>query len=268
MIEAIIKTNQHFSKVKRKIDKFVTRFNQLEREPREVILAVIVGFLAGIGVFILRQAIFLIYLIFIAFPLYFVQGLWYKQNFTFFNFKFNFQPFLPQSSYIYAILFVIFFSVTLGGAIVGYLNIFLPPEKGEHGIPQVINAVENNQGRLPYKYPIVGLIKSAISIGTAGAVGREGPVVQIGGGSGSAVGKFFRVTPEEKKTLLMAGVAGGISATFNAPLGGLMFSFELFRRGDRSPRLLPLLVCSVVGTAIGGLLIGKAPFLTLPQNVS
>lgn len=268
MIEAIITTSHKHSRVKRRVDKFVTRFNQLEREPREVILAVLVGFLAGVGVFFLRQAIYLIYLIFIAFPLYLVQGLWFNQKFTFLTYNFNYQSFVPQSWYLYAILFVVLFSVTLGGAVVGYLNIKLPPEKGEHGIPQVINAVENNQGRLPYKYPLVGLIKSAITIGTAGAVGREGPVVQIGGGSGSAVGKFFRVTPEEKKTLLMAGVAGGISATFNAPLGGLMFSFELFRRGDRSPRLLPLLVSSVVGTAIGGLLIGKAPFLTLPQNVS
>ena len=98
MIEAIITTNQHFSKVKSKINKFVIRFNRLEREPREVILAVIVGFLAGIGVYLLRQAIFLIYLIFIAFALYIVQGFWYKQNFTFFDFNFNFQPFLPQSS--------------------------------------------------------------------------------------------------------------------------------------------------------------------------
>ena len=233
----------------------------MEREPREVILAILVGLLAGLGAVLLRQAIYFVYLAIIAFPLYLLQGLGYSHYYNILGFIFKIPALYTGTSQEYYVMFAIVFSLTLGGAIVGLLNIIFPPVKGDHGIPQVINAVENNQGRLPYKYPIIGLIKSAITIGSSGAVGREGPVVQIGGGSGSAVGRFFRVTPEEKRTLIMAGVAGGISATFNAPIGGLMFSFELFRRGERSPRLLPLLVSSVVGTAISNIFLGTSPFL-------
>ena len=247
MIEAKISSEKEHSKFKFKIDKFVSRFNRLEREPREVFLAILVGLFAGFGVYLLRQGIILVYLVLINFPLYVYEHF--------------LSSYFPNNLNDYMIIFVILFSVTAGGAIVGYLNIKFPPIKGDHGIPQVINAVENNQGKLPYKYAFIGLLKSSITIGSAGAAGREGPVVQIGGGVGSAVGRFFRVTPEERKILIMAGVAGGISATFNAPIGGLMFSFELFRRGDRSPRLLPLLVSSVVGSTVIQLLIGQSPFL-------
>ena len=209
-------------------------------------------------------------MIFIDLPNFLVGGLYYAHKFIIFGQTINIQPIIPLLYQNYVIIAVILFSVTAGGAVVGFLNIIFPPIKGDHGIPQVINAVENNQGRLPYKYALIGLIKSSVTIGTAGAVGREGPVVQIGGGVGSAVGRFFRVTPEEKKTMIMAGVAGGISATFNAPIGGLMFSFELFRRGDRSPRLLPLLVSSVVGTAVIETFIGQYPFLDFSnyQNIT
>ena len=261
MIEAIITTPERHSRFRYRIDKLVSRFNELEREPREVILAILVGLLAGLGAVLLRQAIYFVYLAIIAFPLYLLQGLGYSHYYNILGFIFKIPALYTGTSQEYYVMFAIVFSLTLGGAIVGLLNIIFPPVKGDHGIPQVINAVENNQGRLPYKYPIIGLIKSAITIGSSGAVGREGPVVQIGGGSGSAVGRFFRVTPEEKRTLIMAGVAGGISATFNAPIGGLMFSFELFRRGERSPRLLPLLVSSVVGTAISNIFLGTSPFL-------
>lgn len=261
MIEAIITSTKKHSRFKYKIDRFVSRFNELEREPREVILAILVGLLAGSGAVLLRQVIYLFYLALIAFPLYLLQGLSYHHVYNILGFIFKIPALYTGTSSQYFIIIAIIFSLTLGGAIVGALNIIFPPVKGDHGIPQVINAVENNQGKLPYKYPIIGLVKSAITIGSSGAVGREGPVVQIGGGSGSAVGRFFRVTPEEKKTLIMAGVAGGISATFNAPIGGLMFSFELFRRGDRSPRLLPLLVSSVVGTAVSNIFLGTSPFL-------
>ena len=231
-------------------DRIVTWFNHLEREPREIILAVLVGLLSGVGVYLLREGIYFVYLILIQFPVTFFQSL--------------FSSILTVSQQNYLIIVVVLGSMTLGGVILGILNVVFPPEKGDHGIAQVINAVENNQGRLRYRYPIIGLIKSAITIGSGGAAGKEGPVVQIGGGSGSAVGRFFRVTPDERKTLIMAGVAGGISATFNAPIGGLMFSFELFRRGDRSPRLLPLLVSSMVGSIVGIFLIGNNPFLDFP----
>lgn len=242
-----IVTAKEKTKGKHRLDRLVSWFNHLDHEPREIILAVIVGLLGGFGVYLLREAIYAVYLILIAFPLYLAQ--------------YVIAPYLHISINSSFILVVILFSTTSGGIILGVLNKIWVPEKGEHGVAQVINAVENNQGRLRYRYPVLGLIKSAITIGSGGAVGREGPVVQIGGGSGSAVAQFFKVSPEERKTLIIAGVAGGISATFNAPIGGLMFSFELFRRGDRSPRLLPLLVSSVVGSTVIYFLIGRAPFL-------
>ena len=240
-----VNSNNSFTKV-------ISWINHLERDQREVMLAVIVGFLGGIGAFILRVFIYVIFVIFISFPISF------------------FGAFLTKILPIYAnflVIPIVLLSVTLGGAIVGYLNKIFPPEKGDHGIPQAINAVENNQGILPYHFPLISLIKSVITIGTGGSTGREGPIVQIGSGSGSAIGRFFKIPAEEKKVLIMAGVASGISATFNAPIGGLMFSFELFRRGEKSPPLLPLLDSSVVGSSVGLILIGNKTFLDFSNHV-
>ena len=249
----VIKLKSILKKLNNKFDKFVVWFNQIDREPRDVILAIIVGFLGGLGAFILRVFIYFVYVLFISLPVsVFGQIL---------------DQLLYGQYYNYLILGVVLASVTLGGATVGFLNKIIPPEKGDHGIPQVVNAVENNHGNLPNRFPFESLLKSVITIGSGGSTGREGPIVQMGGGSGSLVGKFFRVSNDEKKILIMAGVASGISATFNAPIGGLMFSFELFRRGDKSPPLLPLLVSSVVGSTVGLILIGNKPFLDFSNYI-
>ena len=215
-------------------------------------LAVIVGLLGGLGAFILRVFIYIVFVLFISLPISFLRLILINV--------------LPEFYVNFIVLPIVLLSVTLGGIIVGYLNKIFPPEKGDHGIPQAINAVENNQGILPYRFPIISLIKSVITIGTGGSTGREGPIVQIGGGSGSAIGRFFNIPAEEKKVLIMAGVASGISATFNSPIGGLMFSFELFRRGEKSPPLLPLLVSSVVGSTVGLILIGNKTFLDFSNH--
>ena len=225
---------------------FIATFNELDKEFRLVILAIIVGLLGGLGAFLLRLAVYIIYLVIIQLPL---------------NIFIDYMKFNPFISAVIAILF----ASMIGGMMIGIINLKFPPIKGDHGIPQIINAVENNQGQLPYKFPLLSLLKSAITIGTGGSTGREGPIVQIGGGSGSIVGRVFKVTPEEKRNLVISGVAAGIAATFNAPLGGIMFAAEVLHSNNRYPPLIQLVISSVVGTAVGIILIGQHPFLNFPN---
>ena len=103
---------------------------------------------------------------------------------------------------------------------------FAPEAKG-HGVPEVMDAIYYREGIIR---PIVAVVKSlasAISIGTGAAVGREGPIIQIGASLGSSLGQLISLAPWQRITLVAAGAGAGIAATFNTPIGGVMFAIEL-----------------------------------------
>ncbi|MHB8657983.1 MAG: chloride channel protein [Solirubrobacteraceae bacterium] len=138
------------------------------------------------------------------------------------------------------------------------------PEARGHGVPEVMLAVNRFGGRMRPQVPIVKSIASAICIGTGGSVGREGPIVQISSALGSVLGQALRLTESQVMLLLTCGAAGGISATFNAPIAGVFFSLELIlRRFDTRSFGFPVL-SSVTADAIGRAVFGAASFLTLP----
>jgi len=118
----------------------------------------------------------------------------------------------------------------VGGLLVGPIVYFLARETKGDGPPDVMAALATAGGRIRKRVAAIKVLASSICIGSGGSAGREGPIVQIGGALGSAVGQWFCVPRDWLGTLVLCGVAGGISATFNAPLGGAFFALEVVQR--------------------------------------
>ncbi|MCI0706940.1 MAG: chloride channel protein [Ignavibacteriae bacterium] len=165
----------------------------------------------------------------------------------------------PWSQYLVALY------PALGGLAVGVIAYYMSPESRGHGVPDVIKAVIARGGYMKSSLVVYKTVTSALSIGSGGGAGREGPIVQIGAVIGSAVGQFFRLSSDRLRTLVACGAAGGISAIFNAPLGGVMFALEIII-GDFSVRTFsPIVVSSVVATAVARSYLGDHPTF-VPTN--
>ena len=104
----------------------------------------------------------------------------------------------------------------------GFLVFKFAPEAEGHGTDAVIASYHTRQGEIRGRVPIVKLFASAITIGTGGSGGREGPIAQIGAGFGSLLGRLLRLSPSERRVLLAAGMGAGIAAIFRAPLAGAL----------------------------------------------
>jgi CIC family chloride channel protein len=115
----------------------------------------------------------------------------------------------------------------LGGAIFGPLIYRFAREAKGHGVPEVMEAVALRGGRIRPRVAIIKSLASAICIGTGGSVGREGPIAQIGSALGSTVGQWLKLSDERIRNLVACGAAGGIAATFNAPIAGAVFALEV-----------------------------------------
>ncbi len=156
----------------------------------------------------------------------------------------------------------------LGGLIVGPLIYFFAREAKGHGVPEVMFAVITKGGRIR---PIVAVIKSiasALTIGTGGSAGSEGPIVQIGAGFGSTLGQLFRMPPQRIKTFVACGAAGGISAIFNAPFGGIMFSLEVILNEFRGLSFIYVAIASVIAALISRVLTGNQPIFDIPAKLA
>jgi CIC family chloride channel protein len=132
------------------------------------------------------------------------------------------------------------------------------------GVSEVMRAVAENGGRIRPAVAVVKSLASAICIGGGGSVGREGPIVQIGSALGSSLGQRLRVAEPRLKLLLACGAAGGISATFNAPIAGVLFALELLLRDFSAESASVLLLASVTADVIGRAALGRAAVLSLP----
>ena len=138
----------------------------------------------------------------------------------------------------------------IGGAIVGPIIYFFAREAKGHGVPEVMDALIRKGGVIR---PRVGLIKalaSAITIGSGGSVGREGPIVQIGSSIGSTLGQLMHVSSSRLRTFVGCGAAGGVAAAFNAPIAGALFSVEIILGDFGFAQFSPIIISSVVATTI------------------
>lgn len=151
----------------------------------------------------------------------------------------------------------------VAGALYGPLVYRYAKEARGHGVPEVMYAVARQGGRIPPRVAVVKSLASALCIGGGGSVGREGPIVQIGAALGSTAGALLRMREEQMRLLVACGAAGGIAATFNAPLAGVFFSMELILR-DITARAFGLVaVSAVTASVIGRAALGDERFLDL-----
>jgi CIC family chloride channel protein len=141
---------------------------------------------------------------------------------------------------------------SLGGLISGIIVFGLAPETEGHGTDAMIDSFHRNRGIVRRRAPIIKTIASAITIGSGGSAGREGPIAQIGSGFGSILGSQLRVSDRERRIMLLAGAAGGIGAIFKAPLGAALFATEvLYRKEDfEFEAIIPCILSSIVGFMI------------------
>lgn len=158
---------------------------------------------------------------------------------------------------------------TIGGILSGLLVFTLAPEAEGHGTDAAIAAFHYKQGQIRPRVPFVKLVASALTIGTGGSGGREGPIAQIGAGFGSFLGKQFHMRPSERRILMAAGVGAGIAAIFRAPLAGALFAAEiLYRSIDfEAEVIVPAALASTAAYCTFGLVFGWTPLFALSPEI-
>lgn len=153
----------------------------------------------------------------------------------------------------------------VAGLLYGPLVHAFAREARGHGVPEVMVAVARRGGRIPPRVAVVKALASALCIGGGGSVGREGPIVQIGSALGSTLGMAVRVPEDRLRVLVACGAAGGIAATFNAPLAGVVFALEIILRDFAARSFGMVVVSSVTASVVGRSLLGDQAFLLLPR---
>ena len=156
---------------------------------------------------------------------------------------------------------------TVGGLLSGLIVFTFAPEAEGHGTDAVIAAYHNRQGQIRPRVPLVKIIASAITLGTGGSGGREGPIAQIGAGFGSLMGNLLRLRAAERRVLMAAGMGAGIGAIFRAPLAGTIFAAEvLYGSTEFEPEvIIPAGIASVISYCTYGLYCGWKPLFTTPD---
>jgi chloride channel protein, CIC family len=152
----------------------------------------------------------------------------------------------------------------IGGLAVVFLVRTFAPEARGHGVPEVMDAIFYKEGRIR---PIVAAVKSlasALSIGSGSAVGREGPIIQIGASLGSSIGQAIRLEAWQRITLVAAGAGAGIAATFNTPIGGVIFAIELMMPEVSTRTFLPVALATGTATFVGRIFFGPRPAFDVP----
>jgi CIC family chloride channel protein len=153
----------------------------------------------------------------------------------------------------------------IGGLIIGPMIYFLAREAKGHGVPEVMEAVNLEGGRIR---PVVALVKtlaSSLCIGSGGSVGREGPIVQIGASFGSTIAQWFRLSNERMQTLVACGAAGGIAATFNAPIAGALFALEIILRRVITPKFAYIILSAITADYVASFFLGNKRMFEIPQ---
>jgi CIC family chloride channel protein len=168
-------------------------------------------------------------------------------------------PMLPWLGRFFVVL-----APVVGGLAYGPLIDRFAREARGHGVPEVMYAVAERGGRIAPPVAVIKSLASALCIGAGGSVGREGPIVQIGSALGSTIGQVVRVPESRLRLLVACGAAGGISATFNAPIAGVFFALELILADFQSESFGMVVLASVTADAIGRAAFGTHPFLALP----
>lgn len=153
----------------------------------------------------------------------------------------------------------------IGGLIVGLMIHYWEPTLKGHGIPEAMEAVLMGQSRIRMRVAVLKPLATALAIGTGGPFGAEGPIIQTGAAFGSIFGQLVKLTPYQRRVLLAAGAAGGMAATFTAPLAGILVAIELLLFEFRARSFIPVAIASAVATAVRVHFVGWAPLFPTPS---
>jgi chloride channel protein, CIC family len=162
-------------------------------------------------------------------------------------------------------MFFVILVPVLGGVMYGPIVDRFAKEARGHGVPEVMLAIAQQGGWIGPQVAVVKSLASALCIGSGGSVGREGPIVQIGSALGSSIGQALRIPDARLRLLVACGAAGGISATFNAPIAGVFFALELILRDFATESFGVVVLASVTADVIGRAAFGSTSFLSLPK---
>src|SRR5438067_3364000 len=153
-----------------------------------------------------------------------------------------------------------------GGLIIGLMARYGSERIRGHGIPEAIEAILMGGSRVDPKVALLKPLSSAISIGSGGPFGAEGPIIMTGGAFGSLIAQFFHLTATERKTLLVAGAAAGMSATFAAPVASVVLAVELLLFEWKPRSIIPVALASVTAAAVRRHIIGIGPVFAVPPH--
>jgi chloride channel protein, CIC family len=174
-------------------------------------------------------------------------------------------PVTPADAHLGA--FVILVPV-IGALIIGLMARYGSERIRGHGIPEAIEAILMNGSRVQPKVALLKPLSSAISIGSGGPFGAEGPIIMTGGAFGSVIAQFFHLTSAERKTLLVAGAAAGMSATFASPVAAVLLAVELLLFEWKPRSFIPVALASATAAAARRWLLGLGPLFPVPPHPS
>lgn len=152
----------------------------------------------------------------------------------------------------------------IGGILVGLITRYVAGEAKGHGVPEVMESIALHGGKMRPRIVLFKALASALSIGSGGAVGREGPIIQVGSGAGSTVGQLLRLDKDQVKILVGCGAAGGIAATFNTPVAGIIFALEIILLELKSRSFISLVISAFFATTVSRLFLGSHPAFEIP----
>ena len=214
--------------------------------PILVFLAFVIGIVAALGAVFFRYLIAVIH-----------NGL-FLGNLSFIYDANVFDPPTPWGPFVILV-------PVIGGLIVVWLVQTFAPEAKGHGVPEVMFAIYHNKGNVRGIVAVIKSFASALSIGTGASVGREGPIIQIGASFGSTLARKLHLARWQKITMIAAGAGAGIAATFNTPLGGVLFAVELLLPELSNRTFLPVVVATTTATSLARYVFGLSPAFFVPE---
>jgi H+/Cl- antiporter ClcA len=182
-------------------------------------------------------------------------------NIAFFS-RVSTEPVSPASNHLGMLVLIV---PVIGGVIVGLMARFGSKAIRGHGIPEAMEQVLLNESRIPPRLTVLKPLSAAISIGTGGPFGAEGPIIATGGAMGSVIGQVVHTTSMERKTLLAAGAAAGMAATFGTPVSAVLLAVELLLFELRPRSIIPVALAAVAATAVRIGFVGFVPAFAMPM---
>ncbi|MGD8776853.1 MAG: chloride channel protein [Syntrophobacterales bacterium] len=214
---------------------------RLEEHLTLYLLAIVVGILGGYGAILFRLLI---------------KG----SQFIFYQNSNDFLLFAREVPFYLKLLIP-----ALGGLVVGLIVRWGTEKAKAHGVPELIEAVVLRGGRISWRTAAARVSAAAVTIGSGGSVGREGPIIHIGSFLGSAVAQLTRLTRDRERILMSCGAAAGISATFHAPIAGMLFAVEVLLGDFSLGTFSPIVLASVTAAVISGFHLGDFPAFVIPS---